>query len=88
MTEFMKRDINIGKAIRHFRRAYEDKYGRNMAQIDLAIKLGVSRQTVSNWETNASNISADKLTTVCSILDISFKELLDTASKPEIIGED
>jgi transcriptional regulator with XRE-family HTH domain len=54
--------------------------------MELAIKLGVSRQTISNWETNASRMDTDKLTQLCSILGVSYREILDYASKPDIIN--
>ena len=42
-------------------RIYERRAARNLSQTDLADALGVSRQSVSKWETDASVPDLDKL---------------------------
>ncbi len=47
-----------------------------MSQIDLADILGVSRQSISKWETNESNPDISKLTTIAKTLNVSTDWLL------------
>ncbi len=54
---------------------------KNMTQGDLADKLFVSFQAVSNWERGNSMPDISKLEDLCNILEISVEELLG-------IGED
>ncbi len=56
-----------------------------MSQIDLADVLGVSRQTVSKWETGESNPEITKLPTLAKALDVSVDWLL---SDEELVREE
>ena len=47
-----------------------------MSQIDLADALGVSRQSVSKWETGESNPDITKLPTLAKVLNVSIDWLL------------
>lgn len=49
---------------------------RNMTQAELAEALGISRTTVSMWETGDSLPRADKLPLLAKILDCTVDELL------------
>jgi len=49
---------------------------RGMSQDDLAEVLGVSRQSVSKWETDASVPELDKLVRLCSLFEVSLDELV------------
>lgn len=49
---------------------------RRMSQDDLAEKIGVSRQTVSNWETDKVRPDTDKVILLCGLFDISADYLL------------
>ena len=49
---------------------------QNMSQEELAEKLGVSRQTVSNWENDKAVLDAEKLATLCSVFGVSADDML------------
>ena len=49
----------------------------NLSQEDLAEKLGVSRQSVSKWESNQSYPEMDKMLQLCKMFDLNIDELLN-----------
>lgn len=49
---------------------------RNMSQEELAEKLGVSRQTVSNWENDKAVLDAEKLAKLCVVFGVSADDML------------
>ena len=61
----------IGKKITDFRKAH------NMTQMELADKLGISFQAVSNWERGNTMPDISKLPELAEIFHISVDELLD-----------
>lgn len=48
----------------------------NLSQEKLAEKIGVTRQTVSKWETNQSVPDFDKILPLCEVLGITTEELI------------
>ena len=59
---------------------------RNMTQEQLAMLVGVSRQSVTKWEAEKSYPEMDKLLKICHIFDCSLDELVQgdlTARQPE-----
>lgn len=48
----------------------------NFTQEQLATKLGVNRATISKYENGEISPSVDQLIRICSILDVSFEELI------------
>ena len=59
---------------------------RNMTQEQLAMLVGVSRQSVTKWEAEKSYPEMDKLLKICQIFDCSLDELVQgdlTARQPE-----
>lgn len=54
--------------------AYRNRVG--LSQEKLAEKIGVTRQTVSKWETNQSTPDFDKIIPLCEILGITTEELI------------
>lgn len=60
---------------------------RNMTQTDLADKMGVSYQAVSNWERGNSMPDISKLSELCHALDISLEELLGENSRESAVVE-
>ena len=46
-------------------RLYNLRKERNLSQEDLANELGVSRQTISKWETGESSPDFDKIIPIC-----------------------
>ena len=49
---------------------------RNMTQEQLAMLLGVSRQSVTKWEAEKASPEMDKLLKICSIFDCTLDELV------------
>lgn len=62
--------MNIGERIRELR------IKKNMSQSDLAEKLGVSRQSISKWETNNSVPEINKLVDMGKLFEVSIDELV------------
>jgi transcriptional regulator with XRE-family HTH domain len=57
---------------------------RNMTQEQLAMLLGVSRQSVSKWEAEKAYPEMDKLLKICELFDCSLDELVkgDLTNRP------
>ena len=49
----------------------------NFTQEELAIKLNVSRQTISKWETNVTIPDANNIVEISKLFNITTDELLD-----------
>lgn len=62
--------MNIGENIRRFREK------KKMSQDDLALKLYISRQTISNWETNKTIPDVNSLVLLSDVFGVSVDELL------------
>lgn len=62
---------NYGHAI------YEARVARTWTQEDLALQLGVSRQTVNRWENNAAEPSLEHATRLIELLRINSRELFN-----------
>lgn len=56
---------------------YKLREGKNMSQEELAEKLGVSRQTISNWENDKVMLDVDKAQELCKLYDIDMNSLFD-----------
>lgn len=55
----------------------------DLSQEELAAKLGVSRQSVSKWETDASVPDVDKLIQLSKIFEITLDELVNGAENQQ-----
>ena len=57
---------------------------RNMTQEQLAMLLGVSRQSVSKWEAERAYPEMDKLLRMCALFDCTLDELVcgDLTARP------
>lgn len=53
-----------------------ERAARNLSQRDLAVKLGVSQQQVSQWELNKVEPTLSNIVAIITILDIPFEDLL------------
>ena len=49
----------------------------NLSQEDLAEKLGVSRQSVSKWESGLAYPEMDKVLQICKMFNLNIDELLN-----------
>lgn len=61
----------LGEQIRQLRLSH------NLSQVELAKKLGVSKQSVSNWENDNIMPSIDILKKICSFFSCSADYLLE-----------
>ena len=68
----------LNKTLKHFRTSYK------MTQEELALKLAVTRQTVSKWENGISVPDADTLSKIADIFGVSVIELLGSS---ELLNE-
>ncbi len=57
-------------------RLFQYRNSINMSQEKLAEKIGVTRQTVSKWETNQSTPDFDKIEPLCEVFGITTEELI------------
>ena len=62
--------MDIGLQIKKFREQ------QKISQEELALKIFVSRQTISNWETNKSCPDVKSLITLSNIFNVSFVALI------------
>lgn len=60
----------LNKTLKYFRTSHK------MTQETLALKLGVTRQTVSKWENGISVPDVDALAKIADIFGVSVSELL------------
>lgn len=71
-------------------RSYREKKG--LTQAELAEKMGITRQTVGNWESGAYSPNANEVKELSKILDIDVGELTSTGKEngrsPEAIYRD
>ena len=49
----------------------------NLSQEQLADKLGVSRQSVSKWESNQAYPEMDKVLQICKMFNVNIDELMN-----------
>lgn len=70
-------NADIAKRLLEFRKA------NGYSQEDLAEKLGVSRQAISNWERNESSPDTDNLIALAQLYNVTIDELLQGKDKPE-----
>lgn len=62
--------MNLGE------RLYEMRKAKGLSQENVADILGVTRQTVSKWETNQTTPDFDKILPLCKLYEITTDELL------------
>lgn len=60
---------------------------KHWSQGDVADALGVSRQSVSKWETNASVPELDKLIKLCKLFEISLDDLVAENAEDNCVAE-
>ncbi len=77
----MELKYEIGGRIRKYREA------RGISQIQLAEKLGISNNRISNWEQGINRPDADILADICRALNISPSELLNVRLSSDELNE-
>ncbi|MDY0276776.1 MAG: helix-turn-helix domain-containing protein [Acholeplasma sp.] len=73
--------LEIGKRIAKLRKE------KNMTQVELADKLGISYQAVSNWERGDSMPDIAKLSDLSLIFDVTIDEILGNKRQAKIINQ-
>lgn len=68
----------VGKNIKRFR----DK--KNITQEELANKLNVTRQAVSNWENEKTQPDVETLGKIAEVLEVSLEELIYDKPKKKV----
>ena len=68
-------------------RLYELRKAKNLSQEQVADILGVTRQTVSKWETDQSTPDFDKILPLCQLFDISTDELISGKGSDNIYSD-
>ena len=61
---------------------------RHMKQAEFCRRTGITPSTVSDWNTKKTNPSADKIMTICRVLEVSPEELLREDDEEEIVPVD
>lgn len=59
---------------------------KGLSQEEVADKLGVTRQTISKWETDQSTPDFDKIIPICELYGLSADELLGNIKEREFEG--
>lgn len=60
---------------------------KNLTQVQLAAKLSVSKQCVSNWENNYIQPSVEMVVAIADFFGVSVDYLLDRSDKQQICVE-
>lgn len=81
LRQVIKLKYEIGKRIRKYREAC------GISQKQLAEKLGISNNRVSNWEQGINRPDADILADICRALNISPSELLNVRLSSDELNE-
>lgn len=68
------------------RRIRQARIEQNLTQMQLADRMGISYQAVSNWERGNSMPDISKLEELCGILGLSIDELLGQGQEAQTIG--
>ena len=52
---------------------------KGVSQLEMATRTGIAQSTISDWKRKKTNPSADKIMSICDVLDVSpFEVLQDT----------
>ncbi len=69
-------------------RIFEILEERHMKQAEFCRRTGIMPSTVSDWHTKKTNPSADKIMTICRVLEISPEKLLQEDDEKEVLPDD
>lgn len=64
-------NIELGSALKSIREK------QNITQVEVAAKLGVSKMTISHWESGARAMTAKNLTQYCEVLGVTIQSVFD-----------
>ncbi len=60
---------------------------KGISQLQLAAGTGIAQSTISDWKRKKTNPSADKIMSICDVLDVSPFELLQDTIPSKGAGE-
>ena len=60
---------------------YRLRKQKGLSQEELGFELGVSRQTISKWESDAMMPTMDKMVALCNLFDVDFDYFISKESK-------
>ena len=66
-----RKNMNLSDNLNKIRKEH------NLSQEDLAESLGISRQSVSKWESGQAYPEMDKVLQICKMFDVSIDDLLN-----------
>ena len=66
---------------------YHQRKVKGLSQEDLADKIGVSRQAISKWETNAMQPTLDNVKSLCTVFDVCIEYFTGEDTKEESVEE-
>ena len=61
---------------------------RHMNQAEFCRRTGLTPSTVSDWRTKKTNPSAEKIMTICRVLEVSPEELLCEDGEQKVVPTD
>ena len=73
-----RRNTRYGQVFKKYRKEAE------ISQAELADKMGVSRNTLINWEAGINFPDLDNVSTLCTILNIPLSELFGIYEKTDL----
>lgn len=71
----------IGNNIKYYRNKHK------MSQDELAYKLNIARQTISNWENGKSEPDADYIAMICELFDVDYADFTGIEASERDGGE-
>ena len=60
---------------------------KGMTQLKFASETGIAQSTISDWKRKKTNPAADKIMTICDVLDVSPFEILQDTIPSKGAGE-
>ena len=88
MIEFPRKAQPAGQGLQFGELLREARKRAGKSQIDVAESLGVTRNSVINWESNRYKPDVDLLPKLCSLLDLSIPELFQLADANTLSGSE
>nr|WP_090421724.1 helix-turn-helix transcriptional regulator [Pseudobutyrivibrio sp. YE44] len=68
-------------------RVFKIMEAKGMTQLEFSSGTGIAQSTISDWKRKKTNPSAEKIMTICDVLDVSPFELLQDTIPSKGAGE-
>ncbi len=66
---------------------YNLRKKKGLSQEDLALEIGVSRQTISKWESNTVQPNFENIKALCTVLEVPINSLIETELNIEVAAD-